>query len=82
MVADARCVDLPGDRGEMASATEIASNINLARTPGQIKPTSPITKTYNLQSVDVSIYELIQADSSSQRLSSNTVILRKETFSV
>lgn len=45
-VANGRCVELPGGRSEMSSATETVSNVNLARTPGEVKHASHTTETY------------------------------------
>lgn len=37
MVIDANCEDLLGGRGEIATATEPDSDINLTERPGQIR---------------------------------------------
>lgn len=46
VVANGPCVELPGGRSEMSSATETVSNVNPARTPGQVKHASHTTETY------------------------------------
>lgn len=61
-------MDPSGGRGEMASATETGSDVNLARTLGRLNmlPMSP-KLTGNLQSVEVQVYESTQADGCSRR---------------